>query len=64
MSVLKHLLPSGWYPEGLIVHQQRYRPSDSYKYVDIKFNAHDAFLEKLSSGVAQNRKIGKPNNLR
>ena len=33
------------------------------KNVDIKFSAHDAFLEELSSGDAQNRKIGKSNNL-
>ena len=36
MSVPKH--------RGLIVHQQRYRPSDSNKNVDIKFGAHEAFL--------------------
>jgi hypothetical protein len=34
------------------------------KNVDIKFNAHDAFLEQPSSGNVQNRKIGKPNNLK
>ena len=32
-------------PGDLIVHQQRYRRSDSNKNVDIKFSAHDAFLE-------------------
>ena len=31
------------------------------KNVDIKFSAHDAFLEQPSSGGAQN---GKPNNLK
>ena len=30
---------------GLIVHQHRYRPSDSNKYVDILFGADDAFME-------------------
>jgi hypothetical protein len=30
---------------GLIVHQQRYRPSDRNNNVDIKFGAHNAFLE-------------------
>jgi hypothetical protein len=34
------------------------------KNVDIKFSAHDAFLEKQSSSDAHNRKIGKPNNLK
>jgi len=42
MSVSKHWLLGEWYPRGLIVHQQRYRPSDSNKNVDIKFSAHDA----------------------
>jgi hypothetical protein len=51
------LLLCRWYPRGLIVHQQKYRPSHSNKNVDIKFNAHDAFL------VRSNRNIGKPNNL-
>ena len=43
MSVPKHWLLGGWYPRvgGLIVHQQRYRPSNSNKNVDIKFIAHD-----------------------
>jgi hypothetical protein len=31
--------------------QQRYRPSDSNTNVDIKFSAHDAFLEEPSSGT-------------
>jgi len=35
----------------------------SNKSVDIQSSAHDAFLEKPSSGDAQHRKIGKPNNL-
>jgi hypothetical protein len=29
-----------WYPRGIIVHQKRYRPSDSNKNVDIEFSAH------------------------
>jgi len=33
-----------------------------YKNVDIKFAAHNAFLEITFSRYAQNRKIGKPNN--
>jgi hypothetical protein len=32
VSVLKHWLLGRWYPQGLIVHQQRYRPSDSNNY--------------------------------
>ena len=32
--------------------------------VEIKFSAHDAFLEKPSSGDAQNRNIEKPNNIK
>jgi hypothetical protein len=34
------------------------------KNVDIKFSAHDAFLEKPSSGDAQSRKIGKSNTVK
>jgi hypothetical protein len=30
--------------------------------VDIKFSAHNAYMEKPSSGALKNRKIGKPNN--
>jgi len=30
---VKQWLLSGWYPRGLIVHQQRYRPSDCNKHV-------------------------------
>jgi len=45
MSVPKHLLLGGWYRRGLIVYQQRYCPTDSNENVDIKFSAHDAFLE-------------------
>jgi len=47
MSVLKHWPPvrCRWYNRVLIVHQQRYRPSESNKNVDIKFSAHDPFLE-------------------
>ena len=30
----------------------------------MKFSAQDTFLEKPSSGDAQNLKIGKPNNLK
>ena len=33
------------YPRGHIFHQQRYRPSDSNKNVDITSSGHDAFLE-------------------
>ena len=46
--------------------QRKY--SDSYiakrgnKNVDIKFSAHERFWNNLHQ-VAQNRKIGKPNNL-
>ena len=32
-------------PSGLIVHHQRYQPSDSNKIVDIEFSRHGAFLE-------------------
>jgi hypothetical protein len=32
-------------PLELTVHQQRYRHSNSNKNVDIKFSAHDTFLE-------------------
>ena len=39
MSVSKHWLLGGWYPRGLIVHQQRYWPCDSNKNVDTKFSA-------------------------
>ena len=50
MSLINHVstetLTTGCrYPLSLIVHQQRYRPSDRNKYVDIIFSAHDAFLE-------------------
>jgi hypothetical protein len=51
MSMPKHWLLGGWYPRGLIVHQQRYPPSDSNTNVDIKFSAHDTFLEGPSSGT-------------
>jgi hypothetical protein len=30
---------------GLIVHQQRYQPSDSNKNIDIRLSMHDTFLE-------------------
>jgi len=36
----------------------------SNKNVDIKFSAHDAFLEITYIRYAQNRKIEKPNNLK
>jgi len=32
MSVPKHWLLGGWYPRGLIVHQQRYRSIMKHKY--------------------------------
>ena len=44
MSVPKHWILGGWYHRGLIVHQQRYRSSDSNKNVDIKFSGHEVFL--------------------
>ena len=37
MSVLEHWLQGEWYFWGLIVHQQRYWPSDSNTNVDITF---------------------------
>ena len=33
-----------WYPLRLIIHQYRYRPSDSNENIDINFSAHGAFL--------------------
>ena len=36
INLSRHWLLSGWYPPGLIVHQQRYSHSDSNKNVDIK----------------------------
>ena len=33
------------------------------KNVDIKFSAHERFWNNLMNQVAQNQKIGKPNNL-
>ena len=54
----------GAYHWGLIIHQQRYLPSDRNKNVDIEFSAHDAFLTEPSSGrYAECQKIRKPNNL-
>jgi len=44
MSVPK-LITGRMIHSGLIVHQQKYRPSVSNKNVDIKFNAHDTFLD-------------------
>ena len=38
--------------------------STYHKNVDIKFSAHDAFLELPSSGKAQYRNIGKPNHIK
>jgi hypothetical protein len=32
------------------------------KYIDIKFNAHERFWNNIHQ-VAQDQKIGKPNNL-
>jgi hypothetical protein len=46
MSVPKLWLPVGWYPWGLIVHQQWYLPSDSNTNVDIKFR-HGTFYKQL-----------------
>jgi hypothetical protein len=34
----------------------------SNKYIDIKFNAHERFWNNIHQ-VAQDQKIGKPNNL-
>jgi hypothetical protein len=56
MAVPKQWIQGGWYPRGLIVGQHRYRPSDSNKDVDIN---RVSFIR-----YAQNRKIGKPNNLK
>ena len=44
----KHWLLGGWDLRRLIIHQQWYRPSDSNKYVYIKFSAHDAFHQVCS----------------
>jgi hypothetical protein len=33
------------YPQGLIVYQPKFRPSDGNKNADIKFSVHDTFLE-------------------
>ena len=41
MSVPRHSLLGEWYPRGLIVHQQRYLPSDSNKNVDITISVHN-----------------------
>jgi len=38
------------------------KTSDKNKNVDIQFSAHDAFLEKPSSGDAQDQNIRQPNN--
>jgi hypothetical protein len=46
MSLPKHWLLGGWHPRGLTVHQQRNRPSDSHKNVDIKISSYDAFLRQ------------------
>ena len=56
MYLLKHIsaetLTTGqMIASGLIVHQQRYRPSDSKKNVKVKFSVHGTFLEKPSSGT-------------
>ena len=40
MSVPKHLLLGGWYPQELIVNQLRYRLSDSYENEDIEFSTY------------------------
>ena len=56
MSVPKKILLGGWYPRGLIVHQQRYQPSDSNKiitYVDLP-----TFIAKmLNVSGSQDNKI-------
>jgi hypothetical protein len=51
MPVPKHCQLGGWYPWGRIVHQQRYRPSNSNENVDIKFSVHDAFIDQPSFGT-------------
>ena len=43
---------------------QAINQSESIFFYDKNFSAHDMFLEQTSSGDAQNRKIGKPNNLK
>ena len=45
MSEPKHWLLLGEYPQGVTVHQLRFRPSDNNKTVDIECIAQDAFLE-------------------
>jgi hypothetical protein len=55
MSVSKHWLMGGWNPGGLIVHQQRYWPSDSNKNVDIKYINHisrASVLQLLREGIS------------
>ena len=47
MSVPKHCLLGGWYPRGIIVHQQWYRPSDSNTNVDIKLLVYSCFMQLL-----------------
>ena len=49
MTVPKHQPLFRWYPQGLIVHQQRFRPSDSNKNVDFKFSAQDVFFTFLNN---------------
>jgi hypothetical protein len=47
----------GAYHWGLIIHQQRYLPSDRNKNVDIEFSAHDAFLTEPSSGTLNVKRL-------
>jgi hypothetical protein len=63
MSVPKNWLLGGWYPHGLIVQKQRYRHSDGNKNVDIKFSAHDAFLEWSWSGKLKVERLSKNTSL-
>jgi hypothetical protein len=57
-------LMGGYYPRGLIVHQQRYRPSDSNKNVDIELWCARLVSEITFIRYVHNEKVGKPYNLK
>jgi hypothetical protein len=57
-------LLGGYYPRGLIVHQQRYRPSDSNKNVDIELWCARLVSEITFIRYVHNEKVGKPYNLK
>jgi hypothetical protein len=57
MSVTKHWLLSNWYPWRLIFPQQRYRPSDSNKNVDIYCSGQYEFLENHLSGMLKVKRL-------